>query len=83
MQRNSLYGPGFFDADIGFAKSFRITESTKLKFEGNLFNIFNHPNFLYPDPNLADGTFGKSIATFTNTQSGGPRVTQLAIRFDF
>ncbi len=84
MQRNSLTGPGFFNTDLGFSKSFRITENTKLKFEGNFFNLFNHPNFLFPDPNLNDaGTFGKSIATFNNQQSGGPRITQLAVRFDF
>jgi hypothetical protein len=84
MQRNSLTGPGFFNTDLGFAKSFRITEGAKLKFEGNFFNLFNHPNFLFPDPNLNNvGTFGKSIATFNNQQSGGPRITQLAIRFDF
>jgi hypothetical protein len=83
MQRNSLLGPGFFNTDLGFAKSFTITEAFKLKFEGNFFNIFNHPNFLPPDNNLNDGTFGKSLSTFTNQQTGGPRITQLAIRFDF
>jgi hypothetical protein len=83
MERNTLVGPGFFNTDIGFGKSFRITENAKLKFEGNFFNIFNHPNFLYPDFNLNDSTFGKSTATFSNQQSGGPRITQLAVRFDF
>jgi hypothetical protein len=83
MQRNSLVGPGFFNTDLGFAKGFRITEHSSLKFEGNFFNIFNHPNFLPPDNNLNNGTFGKSLSTFTNQQSGGPRITQLAIRFDF
>jgi len=83
MQRNSLVGPAFFNADIGFAKSFKINERSALKFEGNLFNIFNHPNFKPPDGNLNDGTFGESLSTFTNQQTGGPRITQLALRFDF
>ncbi len=83
MQRNSLVGPGFFNTDIGFAKSFKITEHSALKFEGNFFNILNHPNFLPPDSNLNDGNFGRSTSTFSNQQSGGPRITQLAIRFDF
>jgi hypothetical protein len=78
IQRNSLIGPGYFNTDIGFGKSFKITEGTKLKLEGNFFNVFNHPNFLSPDGNLTDvGTFGKSTSTF------GARVTQLAIRFEF
>jgi hypothetical protein len=83
MQRNSLVGPGFFDTDLGFAKVIKINERASFKFEGNFFNIFNHPNFLPPDANLNDGTFGKSLSTFTNQQTGGPRITQLAVRFDF
>jgi hypothetical protein len=85
MQRNSLVGPGFFNTDLGFGKSFKITERLALKFEGNFFNIFNHPNFLPPDSNLNDagGTFGKSLSTFSNSQTGGPRITQLAVRIDF
>jgi Carboxypeptidase regulatory-like domain len=77
MQRNSIVGPGYFNTDLGVSKAFRITESTKLTFYGNFFNVFNHPNFKQPDDNLTSGTFGESIATFD------PRVTQLALRFDF
>lgn len=89
MQRNSLVGPGFFNVDMGFGKKFKINERAALKFEANFFNFFNHPNFLPPDlvaggANLnSPATFGRSQATFTNLQSGGPRITQLALRFDF
>jgi len=83
MERNTLIGPGFFNTDLGFGKSFKITERAALKVEGNFFNIFNHPNFLPPDANLNDGNFGQSTSTFSNQQSGGPRITQLAVRFDF
>ncbi len=83
MERNTLVGPGYFNTDFGFGKSFRITETSKLTLQGNFFNIFNHPNFLIPDTNLNDvGTFGKSLATFV-PGPGGARVTQLALRFDF
>jgi hypothetical protein len=84
MQRNSLVGPGYFDTDFGLAKRFRITEGSGLTLQGNFFNIFNHPNFLPPDNNLANirTTFGQSTATFQPGQ-GGARVTQLALRFDF
>jgi hypothetical protein len=89
MQRNALVGPVFFNTDMGFGKTFKLNERMGLKVEGNFFNIFNHPDFLPPD--LASGgsnlnnpsTFGKSLATFTTQQSGGPRITQLAVRFDF
>ena len=83
MQRNSLVGPGFFDTDFGVKKTFKLAERATLRFEANFFNLFNHTNFLSPDSNLNDGTFGSSIATFNNQQTGGPRITQLALRFDF
>jgi hypothetical protein len=87
MERNTLVGPGFFNTDLGFGKTFKINERAAVKFEGNFFNIFNHPNFLPPGAggaaNLAAGNFAQSTATFTNQQTGGPRITQLAIRFDF
>jgi Carboxypeptidase regulatory-like domain len=83
MERNTLTGPSFFNTDLGIKKTFKLTERTTLRLEGNFFNIFNHPNFQTPDTDLNDTTFGQSTATFNNTQSGGPRITQLTIRFDF
>jgi Carboxypeptidase regulatory-like domain/TonB dependent receptor len=83
MIRNTLIGPAFFNTDLGFAKSFKINERSALKFEGNFFNMFNHPNFQTPVNNLAAANFGQSTATFNNQQTGGPRITQLALRFDF
>jgi hypothetical protein len=82
MQRNSIVGPAYFNTDFGVAKSFKITETSKVTLLGNFFNIFNHPNFLLPDTNLNDTTFGQSTATFA-PGPGGARVTQLALRFDF
>ncbi|MGA2002371.1 MAG: TonB-dependent receptor [Terriglobales bacterium] len=84
MERNTLTGPGFFNTDLGVKKSFKITEATSLRLEANFFNIWNHPNFQIPDNNINDGgAFGLSTATFNNSQTGGPRITQLAVRFDF
>jgi Carboxypeptidase regulatory-like domain/TonB dependent receptor len=76
-RRNSLVGPGYFNTDLGVSKAFKISESSKVTLYGNFFNIFNHPNFGIPDANLNNGTFGQSTGTFA------PRVTQLALRFDF
>ncbi len=84
MERNTLVGPRFFNTDLGVKKTFKIYERATLRFEANFFNIFNHPNFMAPDGNLSDGTFGQSTATFNNNgESGGPRITQLVARFDF
>jgi hypothetical protein len=76
-RRNSLVGPGYFNTDLGVSKAFKITETAKVTLYGNFFNIFNHPNFLVPDNNLNNTTFGQSTKAFE------PRITQLALRFDF
>ena len=82
-ERNTLFGPSYFDADLGFGKRFKVTETSGLTLQGNFFNIFNHPNFYVPDSNLNDvGTFGESTQTFA-PGPGGARVTQLSLRFDF
>jgi hypothetical protein len=85
MERNTLVGPAFFNTDFGIKKTFKVTERTGLRFEANFFNLFNHTNFQIAPAqyNLAASNFGVSTATFNNQQSGGPRVTQLAVRFDF
>jgi hypothetical protein len=75
--RNAIRGPGYIDVDFGVAKRFKITETAGIQFQANFFNLANHPNFRLPDGNLNSGTFGSSTAT------RDPRITQLALRFDF
>jgi hypothetical protein len=47
--RNALRGPGFFQWDFSTMKNFALTESSRLQFRADLFNILNHPNFVNPD----------------------------------
>ena len=77
LRRNSFYGPAYIDLDLGIMKVFRVTEHSHFRYEANFFNIFNHPNFGNPTPNLNSGTFGQITST------GDPRVTQMALRFEF
>lgn len=49
LRRNALRGPGFFQWDFSAMKSFDLTETLKLQFRADLFNILNHPNFSNPD----------------------------------
>jgi hypothetical protein len=81
MSRNSIPGPMFTNVDFGVSKAFKIKESMKLRFDANFFDLFNHPNFQNPQGNFADGAFGQSQLTYGDT--GGHRVTQLALRFEF
>src|ERR1700733_10168116 len=53
LGRNSLRGPDFFWSDFYISKLFPIGERVKFRFEGQFFNVFNHPNFGLPSNTLA------------------------------
>jgi hypothetical protein len=96
LSRGSVPGPMFANIDFGISKSFKINERMAFRFDANFFDLLNHPNF--QNPSVAGGgancgggpapgfgclssNFGQPTATDGDT--GGHRVTQLAIRFDF
>jgi hypothetical protein len=88
LGRNSIPGPSFANIDFGVSKSFKINERMGFRFDANFFDLLNHPNFL--NPGVGGGSnnfinvgtnFGQSLSTAGDT--GGHRITQLAIRFDF
>jgi hypothetical protein len=56
--RNVIRGPGVRVFDFSLLKNFPITEQTKLQFRGEFFNLTNHPNFGFPDGNIANVTAG-------------------------
>jgi hypothetical protein len=64
LGRNSLRGPDFVWSDFYLTKWFPLSEHVKLRFEGQFFNVFNHPNFGLPSMVLA-GIPGKP-----STQTG-------------
>jgi len=70
--------PGLKTTDLSVVRSFSVHENTKVKFRGDLFNLFNHTNFNFP-ATTADtpNTFG-SI-----TQAQDPRIIQLALKILF
>ena len=54
LGRNSLIGPGLMDLDFAVFKNFpvrHISESAKLQFRTEMFNILNRPNFAPPIAN--------------------------------
>ena len=53
LGRNALRGPDFVWSDFYLTKSFPLTESVKLRFDTQFFNVFNHPNFALPSMVLA------------------------------
>ena len=95
--RNVLRGFDATQADLGVQRVFRLTEKAGLRFRGEFFNIFNHPNFGNPTNSLPSPLFGRSTQTLANGlgtgganggfnplyQIGGARSIQLALKLQF
>jgi hypothetical protein len=80
--RNNLRGPGWFNIDMGVAKTFPIyAEKVVLKFRADAFNATNHPSFNTPCNDITEATcypFGSITGTASNA-----RVLQGALRMEF
>ena len=77
LGRNTIRGPGINNWDLSFLKRMKFTESKSLEFRGEMFNAFNHAQFLNPDNQGFSGTFGQI------TQTRGPRLVQFGLKFYF
>ncbi len=75
--RNAVRGPGLATVDLSLFRNFGVTESTRLQFRAEAFNIVNHPNFMLPENDLASPEFGQIL------QAAPPRLLQLALKFIF
>jgi hypothetical protein len=81
--RNILTGPGYANLDFGLAKSMALrSESRRLEFRGDFFNLFNHPNFDIPAHVLGATNFGQ-ILSANSYGNKPPRQIQLSARYMF
>lgn len=72
-------GPGTINTDAGIEKETKLTESTALNFRLEMFNVFNHANFLSSGVvgNANSGQFGQA----TSVAPG--RIGQVSAKFVF
>ena len=82
--QNTVRGPGLQDWDMSFQKNFPVGERRRFEFRAEMFNIFNHANFLFAQP----GPQNSNNATVLGTPSFGyvtaaraPRQVQFALKF--
>jgi ABC-type antimicrobial peptide transport system permease subunit len=87
---------------VGLGRGFNKDQKDRLKTIGvdlaiiwggaNFFNVFNHPNFDFPDPDLSSSTFGTIITTVNTPTSpygnflgadASARIVQLNARITF
>ena len=59
------------------AKRIALSESRYFQFRADIFNLFNKTQFVNPDGNFTDTTFGQI------QQARDPRLVQFALKFYF
>lgn len=78
--RNSLRGPGFFQADLAIAKEVHVTEGVSLRFRVDAFNVFNSVNLANPQTTV-DSSSGGQITSLA--PDALQRQLQFSLRVQF
>jgi hypothetical protein len=73
--RDTVWGPGLRQWDLGFAKKFMFTERRYFQFRAELFNAFNNVNYEPPTNTVGSAGFG----TITSARPG--RNVQLGLKY--
>jgi hypothetical protein len=97
--RNSLRGFNLQQLDFECHRDFHVGAAMRLRFEADIFNVFNHLNFASPSAVLTDPNFGTSHSMMNSSfgsgnaatgggynsfyTMGGPRAGQLALKLMF
>jgi len=75
--RSICCGPGENQWDVTVAKRITLSESRYFQFRADIFNLFNKTEFVNPDGNFSNTTFGQVL------QARDPRLVQFALKFYF
>lgn len=78
VARGVLYAPGQVQFDMSFVKNFRIREGMSVQFRAEAFNLFNTPQFGFPNAAIGSPTVGRITSTINDNRNG-----QLALKFEF
>jgi len=83
VARGSLRGPGLVAFDTSLFKKFTITEALNLQFRAEVFNLFNHANFSYPNEVVFNGSAYSPSAGVVSQTNGTSRQLQFALKLIF
>jgi hypothetical protein len=68
---------GISGLDLSLLKSFALSDTLRLQFRAECFNLANHANFGLPVTDLASPSFGRIL------EAAPPRLMQLGLKFLF
>ncbi|MDX1981680.1 MAG: TonB-dependent receptor [Bryobacteraceae bacterium] len=80
--RNILDGPRQSFINMALMKNFSVAERKRLQFRYEVFNILNRPNLNLPNRQF-NSLSGGLITAVVDRGRGGPRVMQVALKFEF
>src|SRR5262249_8443821 len=92
--RNRFRGPNYFNTNFTIMKNTKLHgwEAATLGIGFQFFNLFNHPNFGFPDNNISDQAFGQIFyleqppTSILGNGFGGdaaPRMIQMKVQLQF
>jgi len=84
VARNTVIGPGAATFDFSTSKNFRVTESQRIQFRAEFFNLTNHPNFRIPNSGLfnSNGTRNVNAGRIDSTRTP-ERQIQFGLKYVF
>ena len=90
-ERNNIRGAGYFGIDMGLGKTWKVKESSALRFSWETFNITNAVRFDAAALEPIAGSNGEGNLSLTNSTGFGyytstltsPRIMQFALRYSF
>jgi len=77
-KRTICCGPHVSNTDFAILKTISLSETKRVDFRAEFFNIFNHTQFFNPDGNTSDGQQFGQVG-----QARDPRLVQFALKFFF
>ncbi len=80
--RNDLDAPGVQNINLTLQKNWAVGERKTVQFRWEVFNIFNHPNFVLMNRNFNESAAGY-LTSVAATGTGGPRIMQFALKYLF
>jgi hypothetical protein len=75
--RRFFQGPGINNTDFAVLKTVNLTNGASLQIRAEVFNAFNHPQFLNPSGNINSSSF------LVIRSARDPRIGQLAVKLVF
>lgn len=90
LGRNTFFGQGLMNVDLGLYKSFVPHEGHKITFRAEAYGATNTPHFAFPTASTLSQSFGRIAATYNpfnfvgaSRSDASARVIQLALRYTF